>query len=58
LSLAVITGACLILSGILAAQGGKPQQSSMGAVGITVYVEANFQNWVAHVPAGSLNCTR
>jgi hypothetical protein len=37
-----MTGACLILSGILAAQGGKPQQSTMGSVGITVFVEANF----------------
>jgi Beta/Gamma crystallin len=40
--LPVLVSACLALGGTLVAQRGSGQQASMGAVGITVFVEANF----------------
>jgi hypothetical protein len=52
--LAVMAAACLILNGILTAQSGKPPQNTMGAVGITIFVEANFHganaNFTADMP--------
>lgn len=52
--LAFMAGACLVLNGVLTAQSGKPQQNTMGSVGITIFVEANFHganaNFTAEMP--------
>jgi hypothetical protein len=51
--LAAMAAACLVLNGVLAAQGGR-QQNAMGAVGITIFVEANFHganaNFTSEMP--------
>ena len=53
-ALVMAAAAGLILQIAPAAQGGKPPQNTMGAVGITVFIEANFHganaNFTAEVP--------